>query len=101
MSESDATNVDLPALLGVLNQLDGLSTTMSDLLGRMQDGSDLSWTGADKDGITLYENLAPAEQGGISAVTDAKGAVDGLIDSLGTTAGLWKNTENNNIELNG
>jgi hypothetical protein len=101
MSESDATNVDLPALLGVINQLSGLSTTMSDLVGRMQDGSNLSWTGADKDGTTLYANLAPAEQASIAAVTATQGAVDGLIDSLGATAGLWKNTENNNIELNG
>ncbi|HEY6494996.1 MAG TPA: hypothetical protein VIZ43_17105 [Trebonia sp.] len=101
MSESDATNVDLPALLGVITQLSGLSTSMSDLVQRMQEGSDLSWTGGDKDGLALYENLAPAEEGGIQAVADTQAAVEGLVGGLGTTAGLWKNTEGNNIDLNG
>jgi Excreted virulence factor EspC, type VII ESX diderm len=100
VSESDATNVDLPAVLGVITQLSGLSTSLNDLAGRMQDASSLTWTGADKAGTTLYEQLAPAEQAGVQAVTATQQAVDGLVDSLGTTAGLWKNTENTNIELN-
>jgi hypothetical protein len=100
MSESDATNVDLPVVMGVISQLGALSTSMNNMVGMMQDGSSLAWTGADDDGETLYAQLAPAEQGGVQAVTDAQGAVDGIIDSLGTTAGLWKNTEGTNIELN-
>lgn len=101
MSESDATNVDVPAVLAVVTQLTGLSTSLNSLAGQMQDGSGLTWTGADKNGIALYDSLSPAEQGSVSAVTTSAEALDGLIDSLGTTAGLWKNTENTNIELNG
>lgn len=100
MSRSDATNVDLPVVLGVITQLGALSTSLNNMAGMMQDGSSLAWTGADKDGETLNAQLAPAERGGVQAVTDAKGAVDGIIDSLGTTAGLWKKTEGTNIELN-
>jgi hypothetical protein len=101
MSDSNATNVDLPALLGVVNQLSGLSASMSDLVQRMQETSDLSWTGADDSGTTLYQELLPAEDAGIQAVNDTQGAVKGIVDSLGTTANLWKNTENTNVELNG
>jgi Excreted virulence factor EspC, type VII ESX diderm len=100
MSESDSTNVDLPAVQGVITQLGALSTSLNNMVNQMQDGSSLAWTGADKDGQALYEQLAPAEQGGVQAVTAVQEAIDGLIDSLGTTAGLWKKTEGTNIELN-
>jgi hypothetical protein len=101
MSESNVTNVDIPAVQGVVNQLGTLSTSMGQLTSKIYNaGVDLSWTGADETGTALYDQLAPAEQGGISALMDTKQAVDGLIDSLGTTAGLWKNTEGTNIDLN-
>jgi hypothetical protein len=100
MSESGATNVDLPVVRQVITQLGALSASVGNLASQLADGSDLTWTGADATGTTLNEQLAPAEQGGIQAATDAKQAVDGLIDSLGTTAGLWKNTESTNVDLN-
>jgi hypothetical protein len=99
MSDSKVTNVDLPVVKEVINQLGALSTSVDQLSTQMQDG-DLSWTGADDTGTTLQDQLAPAEQGGVQAVANVKGAVDGVIDSLGTTAGLWKNTEDTNIGMN-
>jgi hypothetical protein len=100
MTDSNGINVDVPAVLGVITQLEALSASLGNLTGQVQGGSDLEWTGGDKDGRTLYNQLAPAEQGGVVAVTDTKGALDGLVDSLGTTAGLWKKTEGTNVELN-
>lgn len=100
MNQSDATTVDVPVVLGVVTQLGALSTSLTNMVNLMQDGSSLTWTGADKDGTTLSDQLVPAEQGGVLAVADTKGAVDGLIHSLGTTAGLWKKTEVTNVEMN-
>jgi hypothetical protein len=85
----------------MVTQLSSLSVSLGDMASQLRESSDLSWTGDDEDGATLYEALKPADQAGIQAVVDAKGAVDGLIDSLGTTAGLWNNTEGANVELNG
>lgn len=98
--QSNQMNVDVPAVLGAITQLGALSTSLNDLAGQMQDGGNLAWTGADKSGVALYDQLAPAEQAGVQAVADTKTGVDGLIDNLATTAGLWKNTESTNIELN-
>ena len=100
MSDSKVTNVDLPVVKGVITQLGALSTSVGHLSTLMQDGSDLTWTGVDKTGTTLHDQLVPAEQGGVQAVTDVKGAVEGVIGSLGTTVGLWKNTEGTNLGLN-
>jgi hypothetical protein len=100
MSDSKVTNVDLHVVRQVIAQLGALSTSVEQVSNLLGDGSDLSWTGADETGTTLHEQLVPAEGGGIQAVADAKQAVDGLIDSLGRTAGLWKNTEGTNIDMN-
>jgi hypothetical protein len=101
MSESGQTNVDVPLILRVMTQLDGLSTSMGTMKRVITDGSDLGWTGADNEGTALHEELTPAEKGSIQAVTDAKEAVDGVIHSLGVTAGVWRNTEGANIGLTG
>jgi hypothetical protein len=101
MSDSNEMNVDVPAVLGAISQLGALSTALADLAAAMQDGSQLDWTGTDESGRTLNEQLAPAEQGGVLAVTNTTGTIDGLIDSLGTTAGVWNKTEGTNVELNG
>ena len=100
MSESNQINVDIPAVLGTITQLGALSSSLSALVQEMQAGSNLDWTGDDETGRTLNEQLAPAEDGSIQAVTDAKKSIDGLIDSLGTTAGLWNKTEGTNVEMN-
>jgi hypothetical protein len=100
LTEPNALNVDLSAVQGVITQLGELSTSLGGLIGAMQDGSNLKWTGADKDGRALNEQLAPAEQGGIQAVQATQGAVDGLMDGLVTTGGLWGKTEGGNVELN-
>jgi hypothetical protein len=100
MSESNELNVNVPVVLEVIKQLGALSTSLDNLTSTMQDDSNLDWTGEDKEGRTLNEQLTPAEQGGGQAVVDTKGAIDGLVNSLGTTAGLWKKTEDTNVEMN-
>lgn len=101
MSQTNGLNVDLYALQAMISQLAGLSASLGDVAAQLQDSSDLSWTGADDNGVTLYEALDPAEQASIRAITDAKGVIDGLIDSLGRTGGLWNSTEGTNFALNG
>jgi hypothetical protein len=100
MSDSGSTQIDLAALKGVITQLGTLSTTLGQLSNTLADGSSLNWTGADKDGTTLRDNLTPTEQGGIQAVRDTKGSVDGIIENISKTVGLWNNTEGVNIEMN-
>jgi hypothetical protein len=100
MSESNELNVNVPVVQEVIKQLGALTASLDNLTSAMQDDSNLDWTGDDKEGRTLNEQLAPAEQSGVQAVTDTKGAVDGLVNSLGTTAGLWKKTEDTNVEMN-
>jgi hypothetical protein len=99
MSEQQATNVDLSAVKLVIGQLGDLSTSLRTLSAQMNEGGDLSWTGTDNSGNDLRTQLAPADQGSVDAVTAASQGVDGLIDGLGTTAGLWKHTEGTNIGL--
>lgn len=100
MSQPDETTVDVSAVQAVVNHLSALSASLNQLSGQLQDAGNLSWTGGDKDGLALYEQLAPADQAGVQAVKDAKQAVDGLVDSLSATVGLWGNTEGVNVELN-
>lgn len=99
MSQPDVTNVDITAVKAAIGQLSALSTSLKKLSQQVQDAADLTWTGADDDGIALYEQLAPAERNGLQAVADAQAGVDGLINGLGTTAGLWNSTEGVNVEM--
>jgi hypothetical protein len=100
MSDQGTTNVDVPVVKAVIGQLGGLSTALTNLAGQVSDSGDLSWAGNDKTGTALHEELAPAEESGVQAVTDSKEAVDGLVHSLGVTAGLWGNTEDDNVGMN-
>jgi len=100
MSESNEMNVDLPAVLGALSQFGALSTSIKNALNALENASDLSWAGNDGNGQAIKAELEPAEQGSEQALTATAQAVDGLVDSLATTAGLWNKTEGTNVELN-
>lgn len=100
MNDQGTTNVDVPVVKAVIGQLGGLSTALASLAGQVSDDGDLSWAGDDKTGVALQAELAPAEDGGAQAVTDSKQAVDGIVHSLGVTAGLWGNTEGDNVSMN-
>ena len=100
MSEPTETNVDLPLVQGTLTQLHELSSTLGTVAGQLQSGGDLGWTGPDDDGVVLYGQLNPAEQASYQAVLGAQQGVEGVIDNLEATAGIWKNTEDTNDNLN-
>lgn len=100
MSETKQTTVDVPLVLGVMNQLGVLSTSLGTLGRALEEGSKLDWTGGDETGTALFEQLEQPEKGSILAVTSTKEAVDGVIHSLGMTAGIWNKTEGTNIEMN-
>ena len=100
MSEPAETNVDLSVVQGTLTQLQELASTLGTVAGQLQSGGDLGWTGADDDGVVLYGQLNPAEQASYQAVLGAQQGVEGVIGNLEATAGIWKNTEDTNVDLN-
>jgi hypothetical protein len=95
------TSVDLPAVQATITTLQDLSATLQTTAGQLLSGGDLGWTGADKTGVELHQQLNPAELASVETVRGAQHAVDGVSGNLAATAGIWMNTESTNVDLNG